>query len=79
MKFSALMLASVSANFASESFSHPRRVVVRDTSPENADRRYNQLLNLMTHYNPDFDERQHWGYGKFIPRKKIGHSCLHYV
>lgn len=63
MKFSALMLASVSANFASESFSHPRRVVVRDTSPENAERRYYQLLDLMTHYNPDFDERQHWGYG----------------
>jgi hypothetical protein len=63
MKFSAILLASVSANFASESFSHPRRVVVRDTSPDNAERRMAQLTQMMKHYNPDFDERKHWGYG----------------
>ena len=27
------------------------------------DRRYSQLVDMMGHYNSDFDERKYWAYG----------------
>ena len=30
---------------------------------DDSDRRYSQLVDMMGHYNPDFDERKYWAYG----------------
>ena len=63
----SVLVAFASADFASESFTHPRmkQFVHRNTSPENADRRYYQLTDMMKHYKQDFDEKKMWAYGKF--------------
>jgi len=31
--------------------------------PDGGERRYFQLVDMMTHYNPEFDERKYWTYG----------------
>jgi len=61
----SVLVAFASADFASESFTHPRmkQFVHRNTNPENADRRYAQLTDMMTHYQKDFDEKKMWAYG----------------
>ena len=48
------LLASVSAS-----------IVKRDVEDKTleGEKRYNQLVDMMTHYNPDFDERKYWAYG----------------
>jgi hypothetical protein len=66
MKFSqSILVAFVSADFASESFTNPRMktFVHRNTSPENAVKRYYQLTDMMTHYDSGFDEKKMWSYG----------------
>ena len=30
---------------------------------DDSDRRYSQLVDMMSHYNPSFDERKYWAYG----------------
>lgn len=35
---------------------------VRQSGPDQ-ERRYNQLTDMMNHYNADFDERKYWTYG----------------
>merc|ERR1711990_1187242 len=30
---------------------------------DDSDRRYSQLVDMMSHYNPTFDERKYWAYG----------------
>ena len=30
---------------------------------DDSDRRYSQLVDMMSHYNNDFDERKYWAYG----------------
>ena len=35
---------------------------VRQTGPD-GNRRYDQLVDMMEHYNPQFDERKYWAYG----------------
>ena len=35
---------------------------VRQVGPDQ-ERRYNQLTDMMEHYNPNFDERRYWTYG----------------
>ena len=64
----SVLVAFASADFASESFTHPRmkQFVHRNTNPENAERRYYQLTDMMTHYQKDFDEKKMWAYGKFL-------------
>ena len=56
MRVSALIIASASA---ANHNSHKR--VARQADGE--DRRYVQLVDMMAHYNPDFDERKYWAYG----------------
>ena len=34
-----------------------------ETSLDDGEKRYNQLTDMMKHYNPDFDERKYWAYG----------------
>ena len=48
------LLASVSAS-----------IVKRDVEEKTLDgeKRYKQLVDMMEHYNPDFDERKYWSYG----------------
>lgn len=64
----SVLVAFASADFASESFTHPRmkQFVHRNTNPENAEKRYYQLIDMMTHYQQDFDEKKMWAYGKFL-------------
>ena len=35
----------------------------REIGPEAEDRRYAQLKEMFTSYNPEFDERKFWTYG----------------
>ena len=56
MRVSALIIASASA---ANHNSHKR--VARQADGE--DRRYVQLVDMMAHYNADFDERKYWAYG----------------
>ena len=49
------LIASVSA------FTTENRVS-RDVE-EKGEKRYWQLTEMMSHYNPDFDARQYWTYG----------------
>ena len=30
---------------------------------DDSDRRYSQLVDMMSHYNTSFDERKYWAYG----------------
>ena len=53
MKYSGLLCALVSAE------PHLRQV----RQAPDAERRYNQLTDMMSFYNPDFDERKYWTYG----------------
>ena len=59
MRVSALIIASASAA-NHHAVSHRR---VARQAPESEDRRYFQLVELMEHYNSDFDERKYWAYG----------------
>ena len=38
-------------------------IVKREDRALDQEKRYNQLTAMMTHYNPDFDERKYWSYG----------------
>jgi hypothetical protein len=53
MKYSGLICALVSAE------PHLRQ----SRQAPDTERRYNQLTDMMEHYNPDFDERKYWTYG----------------
>jgi len=57
MRVSALIIAS--STYAANHSSHRR--VARQA--DNDDRRYDQLAELMGHYNNQFDERKYWAYG----------------
>ena len=57
MRVSALIIASAHAS----SVNHSHRRVARQA--ESDDRRYFQLVDMMEHYNSDFDERKYWAYG----------------
>lgn len=60
MKYSSGLIAFLSASPASaEPFLNRQ---IRQAGPEQ-ERRYNQLTDMMAHYNPDFDERKYWTYG----------------
>merc|ERR1712226_1449900 len=37
--------------------------VARDEPERTDEKRYFQLVDMMSHYNPDFDERRYWTYG----------------
>ena len=50
MRVSAVIIATVSANR-----------VARQAPGE--EKRYSQLVDMMAHYNADFDERKYWAYG----------------
>jgi len=52
MKISVATLALASAS-----------IVKREDRALDEERRYKQLTAMMTHYNPDFDERKYWAYG----------------
>jgi len=41
----------------------PAAQVQAEVRPDQSDRRYFQLTDMMTNYNPDFDERKFWAYG----------------
>lgn len=41
----------------------------RDVDKKDGDRRYFQLADMMKHYNPWFDGRKYWSYGR---------HCLYY-
>jgi len=56
MRVSALVIACASAS--------PNHRVARQAAGKPDDeRRYSQLVDMMAHYNSDFDERKYWAYG----------------
>jgi hypothetical protein len=60
MRISALVsIAAVQATPAAHNQSRVRR---QDNDGDD-ERRYSQLVDMMGHYNSDFDERKYWAYG----------------
>ena len=56
MRVSALVIACASAS--------PNHRVARQAAGKPDDeRRYSQLVDMMEHYNSNFDERKYWAYG----------------
>ena len=37
--------------------------VAREVAEEKGEKRYFQLIDMMEHYNSEFDERKYWTYG----------------
>jgi hypothetical protein len=56
MKYTAGILALIGSSSAEP-------VLNRSTRQIDQERRYNQLTDMMEHYNADFDERKYWTYG----------------
>ena len=42
---------------------HAQRALMPGGDDDGAERRYNQLTDMMTFFNPSFDERRYWTYG----------------
>lgn len=58
MKYTAGILALLGSSSAEPVLNRQ----TRQTGPDQ-ERRYNQLTDMMNHYNPNFDERKYWTYG----------------
>jgi len=56
MRVSAMIIASASAATTTNR-------VARQAATGEGDRRYFQLVDMMEHYNSEFDERKYWAYG----------------
>lgn len=60
MKF---LSAAVTVTLGVNVHNRNRRAGTREIGPEANDRRYAQLKEMFTSYNPEFDERKFWTYG----------------
>ena len=55
-------------------------IVKREDRALGEEKRYKQLVKMMKHYNPDFDERKYWAYGCHClmlgdrPMSEMGHG-----
>ena len=58
MKYSTGIIALLGSSSADPLLNRQVRQVGIDQ-----ERRYNQLTDMMSHYNPNFDERKYWTYG----------------
>jgi len=56
MKYTAGILALIGSSGAEP-------ILNRQSRQIDQERRYNQLTDMMEHYNPTFDERKYWTYG----------------
>ena len=57
------MKFSIAFNLALLEAARVRRSNQGEKALGDVDKRYSQLVDMMNHYNNDFDERKYWAYG----------------